>query len=452
MKWKLFAVWCTTSLLTGLVVAGEAVKADSESTPEPSTTVSEMPADGLPLTTPNVDRLIKWLGDPDFSVRNQAQRRLIELGASVQAKLQAISGSSDTEQRLRAHEILREIRWREIWKPRTVSLTLEDTPLREVFERIVQQTGCPINFESSSSSALDRPISVDVVDVPYWKAIDQLSRQAEITPRVFDGIERQGLVLSPGYPGDFPTSYQGPLRLQMRMLERDVDQTVNLGDQNMERHERFNFSLLLTWEQRFQLCRYQPNAEILEATSDTGEDLRPIRSGPKGWLHLTRRQQSLEYVVPLNPPKQPCTSIRSLKLGLDLVGCDEFVTLNIDELPFVSASKSVSEKGYQLEFLGMEETSKHWELGIRLTRPIPYDRPNSTMIADEFLQVIGPDGTVIPHSERQVQGDDLQARYWILVRKSLGRPTGIRYQIATLRSPRRIEFVFDDVNVPPIGP
>src|SRR3954466_10474007 len=130
--------------------------------------------------------LLRNLEDDRVEIREQAQKKLIELGDSVLPLLKetAESPRSSGELKLRASAVLKAIELnakllKAFKEPRRVTLKAADTMLREILDEIARQAELTID-----SSAVDAAAKVTMIadGLPLFQVLDLLCKdQAERT-------------------------------------------------------------------------------------------------------------------------------------------------------------------------------------------------------------------------------------------------------------------------------
>jgi hypothetical protein len=390
---------------------------------------------------PDVTRLIEQLAAPEFEVRENAQRQLIELGAVAKPALERALKSPDVEQRLRVQHILAELRREESWEPSLVRLQQVDAPALDVFRAIAEQTKNPVNWNRSAKS-LDARVTVNWAGVPYWQAMDELCRQAQAVVAAYTDPAYSGLVINKGGPEQYPTAYHGPTRMRLTALDRMLNQRLNYGDGVLEQQENVSLSFMLHWEQRLALCRYMGRPIVAEALTDAGESLQPKSQMALTLMQLSRGQRHLTFQCRLDPPRKPAKRLTRLRLQLDLVAADSFATLEINGL---EPMRTVEVDGYTLEHVETKQLADRWQITLRLTRPKPHDKFNSPTAVDEFLEITNAAGEAIGFHLVKVVGDENTVMYVVHVLKRPDGPVGLRFNVARTLHRRRAEYVFRDV-------
>ncbi|HLG42032.1 MAG TPA: hypothetical protein VI643_01615 [Planctomycetota bacterium] len=190
-----------------------------------------------------IRELIRRLGDPDFEVREEAERRLIGIGAPAVGGLRgAAAGSEDPEIQHRAGRILTEIERiarvnREMGMPSRVTVR-RTAPLRRLFEGL---TDFGAIDSQGVAGTLDAEASIQVTDGTGFDVLDSICRSlgGRISYRIEGGRVRflaEPFVARPAFHHDAfrvriaaldRTSVDGRFALALR-LEADVLPAVSV--------------------------------------------------------------------------------------------------------------------------------------------------------------------------------------------------------------------------------
>lgn len=133
-----------------------------------------------------VERWINQLGDANYRVREEAGRRLQELGVEALAALRGAKGHADPEVRRRARELAEELETASLLATQRVTLELKGKSARECVQALAGTTGYKIECFGGSE---EQKHSFAWKDVPFWTAVDELCRVA-------------GLMIMQGYGDD----------------------------------------------------------------------------------------------------------------------------------------------------------------------------------------------------------------------------------------------------------
>jgi hypothetical protein len=171
--------------------------------------------------------LLRNLEDDRVEIREQAQKKLIELGDTVLPLLKetAESPRSSGELKLRASAVLKAIEFnakllKAFKEPRRVTLKAADTMLREILDEIARQAELTID-----SSAVDAAAKVTLTadGLPLFQVLDLLCKdQAE---RTWEPLDDGNVRLLKDRHAAMPAEYGGPFRIRVQSLsiERTTD-------------------------------------------------------------------------------------------------------------------------------------------------------------------------------------------------------------------------------------
>jgi hypothetical protein len=134
---------------------------------------------------PDIESLIKRLGDESIDVREKATTALVALGGKVEEKLKLRLGSAQGEQKSRIELVLQTIRRQRNLAavlPPVKKITLEgkEKSFRELAKEFQRQTGWPLDLEGGP----DRKVTLSISDAPPFEALDALCRSAETGFRI----------------------------------------------------------------------------------------------------------------------------------------------------------------------------------------------------------------------------------------------------------------------------
>lgn len=395
-----------------------------------------------------LERLVRELGAEDFETREAAQRRLLEIGPPAESAVRAVADSADAEQRIRARAILDEFRKEVKWAPSRVTLRVENMPTIEALTAVSKETDNAINLARSSAPP-DVKVTANFEGRPYWEVVDELARQGRVAIRFYDDPFQAGLVVAPGLTRSPPTSYEGPFRLRLVNFNRSLSVSADFVDDEKDRQDALQLGFDLTWEPKFKLCRYAGWPRVIEAISDTGENLaRPIRS-KNALMHIYRRTRSVSFTASLKSPEKPIREIKKIRVDLDLAAAMEYETLALESM---TVGQSDRRAGYELELIAFKESEERFEMMIDWSRPRPFDRINAIDLVDEHLEITDEKGKPLPVSLHRVVGDRMGVRFSVWSPRGAGRPTKLRYHVAPRPVRQTVGFTFGPIAIPPLGP
>jgi hypothetical protein len=155
-----------------------------QSPPEKKADKAPEKAPEKPAIDPAAQRLVEQLADLDFHKRDEAARLLEAMGEKALPALRAARKHTDPEVRRQAAALLEPIETATLLAPKRVTLTLEKKSAAEVLQAIGTQSGYQIDLTAGPAPAAGRPpeqFTFRWKDVPFWQAVDEVSRAAGLT-------------------------------------------------------------------------------------------------------------------------------------------------------------------------------------------------------------------------------------------------------------------------------
>ncbi len=272
---------------------------------------ADQPAENSELAG-QVAELVRQLDDRELAARNEAERKLLELGAEALPLLPEIGDDTPAEIALRVARVqqkLLEARVAAAAEPTRISLRGENMPLEKVFAEFEKQTGNKIvdYRENFGQGKTDVNVAVDFDNMPFWQALDQVLDQAELTLYPYSGQNGAFVVNRASDAGSRVERafYSGIFRLEPMRFEALRD----LRDTNMQ---SLRLYVEVTWEPRLQPFAILQDLAQVSAQSDQG----PIpvgnqRAMPEATIRTGMSTAELE--IPLQLPQRSATKITTLR-------------------------------------------------------------------------------------------------------------------------------------------
>src|SRR5262245_37950176 len=139
---------------------------------------------GADTSAERIARLVARLGSMNFTEREEATKELDAIGADAVPALKRATQSDDAETRRRAEDLVARIEKRleskRLLTPTTVTLTCNDTPLTDAVADFAKKTGQPVALGNDQTKLEGRTVSLDLVDVPFWQALDRFCAAAGV--------------------------------------------------------------------------------------------------------------------------------------------------------------------------------------------------------------------------------------------------------------------------------
>lgn len=309
--------------------------------------------------------LVAKLGASRYADREAAAEALRGMGRAALAALREARDDRDPEIQARASALVEEIEVSLMVQPTRVRLDFHDRPIAEVARSLGDQAGVTLNLIPENNPAWNtrRITLVESEPVPFWQALDDLGRlaQVEVSPGVqMTGMGGQGhrqailnLMSVTTPPG--PSDVSGPFRAVVNKLDYHRARVFNHNGapgfagmviQNgavvppvapripPRDHqgralpgtatESFLIELQLMAEPRMMIAQEGP-PQITEAIDEKGHSLTALSQGNQ-IQHVAAYNglnpagaTSLQLSLPLDMPATPGSSIKRLKVTVPVV-------------------------------------------------------------------------------------------------------------------------------------
>ena len=256
---------------------------------------ADAPADRGKLSA-QVERLVHQLDSTTLTHRDAAERQLLELGAGVLPVLPAIDQRTSAEVATRLARVQQKLLRTQALaaaEPTLVTLKGDDLPLSEVLAKIARQTGNPIVDHRGAFGEEQREnrITADFNKTPFWRAIDSVLDQSELTLYGFTG---QRSVCGRPAAGRLARAAQA---YYAGMFRFEPLRFVAVRDLRNPTMESLKFFMEVAWEPRLQpFAIMQPLAEVSARRPRASQSRWPApRPSPRLWCAKESRRSSWRF-------------------------------------------------------------------------------------------------------------------------------------------------------------
>jgi len=227
---------------------------------------------------PSIEKLIEQLGSKSFPERERATKALRVRGPAALPALRKALESKDEEVRKRAETLIPPLEIEEALLPKRVTLKSDKQTVASVVQELSKQTG----FKLGSPGADDRKLTLDLKDVPFWEALEQIERQPGALNQIWneDRTPQYSLQLKPRVGRSSNMLVRGPFRLEATWIheDRDIDLTRADADKDNERRHPLTIAVSVHVEPRITFLKVSP-ARLDEAIDSEGKSLlEPVPS------------------------------------------------------------------------------------------------------------------------------------------------------------------------------
>ncbi len=220
-----------------------------------------------------VNQLVAKLDAEKIEARDAAQKALVELGPRIKPLLDDAekSGSAERKARLaKVREAFAKAEENTNLGASKITIKQKGVRLSEAIKLLQTQSGNTINDlrEQEGVDVTNPALDLDIVDKPFFEALDIVTGEAGLAPSFFTGDGSIGL-MGAATPGATPrvakpmVVYSGPFRVQFKQISavRDFDTGMATSNAQFE----------LAWEPRLRpmLLAFKPDS--VQAMTDEGK-------------------------------------------------------------------------------------------------------------------------------------------------------------------------------------
>jgi hypothetical protein len=397
---------------------------------------------------PRVARLIQQLGSDRYSDRAAATTELAKHGTGAREQLEAALESSDPEVRLRAGDLLAQIRALDLWAPSIVDCRLQGAAVSHVVALLADQSGNHIRTSDLNGKFNDRSVSLNFPAGTFWEVLDEACRQSNNRIRCHYDTRETGFLLTSGPASAAPTAYAGPFRAQITRLVRSFSDRLDFGEDGPQRMHAFDIDVQMIWEDRFRLVGFRTNPVVVEATTSTGESLTPVQGVAGNWQACTASTKQLQARLGLSPPPVAAKELSRLVLRWSLMAIGEMRALELTDLAKV---REASRDGVHMVIDSMERRDRdRMEVACVVSREISLPDPAEILFQEYRLDMQDGDGRAwrAQGTSYLLTDRGVQMRTTFVRDGEQGEPKSLVLRYPGIRAQRDVEFVFLNVPLP----
>ena len=318
-------------------------------------------------------QLVERLGADKVEARDTATASLIKLGPKVLPLLPdaATVTSAERKERLgRIRAALAEKQAELNTDASKVTVTGKGIRLSEALQQLQKQTGNAITDlrEQLGTEVTNPALDLDLRDKPFFEALDQIARLAEVATSFSTGDGSIGIMAgasmtpAPGMPASKAKPlilYSGPFRIELQQvsLSRDFQAGTALA----------NIRLEAAWEPRLRPMLMKLKADEMKVMDDRKKEVKPQVAEQSDEVVLRPENPSAELNLNLDAPERDAKKIASL-----VVKAEVTIPAGIRTFKFPSlAQKDVTVKQGDVS-LTLEDTEideQVWKVNVTLVYP-----------------------------------------------------------------------------------
>jgi hypothetical protein len=399
-----------------------------------------------------VARLVKDLGSADFDARERASAELARLGPQTREQLELAAESDDPEVRAHVLALLKRLKLDDLWLPSPIHCRLEGGSASQALTLLSEQTGNRLLVGDQYGAFQDAPVELTYDGAPFWLVLDEVCRQTGNLVRHHYDTRTPGLVVVSGLPGKYPTAYSGPVRARIASARRVFIEEHDYEDDTSEVTHSFQFNVQMIWEDRFRMvaCRSQP--ELVEATTEAGDDLASAQPAGATWNVTSPGTRQLAMSLRMHPPSTSAERLRVLRLSWGLIAVGDMQTMIVNNLD--STAPHLAD-GIELVVESVQERpGGRYELSLVVNRDLVVPTPPEILFQENDLALFDGDGRPFRQQGQTNSLTDRGARIRVTFvgESPQSAPKTLQFAYPRLRDERELQITFRDVPLPTARP
>ena len=259
-------------------------------------------------------QLIERLDDPKPEARDEAEARLIKLGARALPLLPDPASVTSKERKERLEKVRATLRQAEEETSTVASrVTIQAKAIRlsEALGLIQKQTGNGITDlrEQLGGETTNPAFDLDIHDVPFHEALDRVARLAEVSVNAFTGDGTIGITA--GTPSKDPLiQYVGPFRVAFKQLTevRDLQAGTSAASAQLE----------VAWEPRLRPMLLTLKSDGLAVKDDKNREVKPQAMMESNEVVLRPENPAVEMNLNLEAPDRSAVKLSSFRIKADV--------------------------------------------------------------------------------------------------------------------------------------
>lgn len=406
-----------------------------------------------PVEKAEIQAAVERLGSDDFRVRERAGELLAKVGDRALPLLKAALQTSDDPEVTRRLQVLtKQFEIDRLTKPRRVTVSAKNRPVKEVLAELATQTGYKIRVENVTERM---PITFECQEMPILEAVDQVCERAGVVSNIDDNDG--AIVISIGDSSNPYTMYTGPFRI----VATNVNANRSLQLSGLPRRsplppqpEFLNISFMVQSEPKTPLLNVgQPI--VTKAIDDKGNSLIVAESANELTVGSAgaNRCYSVGFNCAVNHPARQATTIKELRAKVAVeVLAENRIDLVIENIQAANGKKFVG-RSLTIEVGKMTTQNNEVKLALTVRRnngnPDDYSWLNGL---HQRLELLDTNGVKYQSLGLEIQSNGpnvttFQMQFIKPPNRKIGKPSQL-HCIEWVPLSREIEFTFKDIPLP----
>jgi hypothetical protein len=308
-------------------------------------------------------QLVERLDASKMEARQAAEEALVKLGPRILPFLPELTKSTGAERKQRLERIraaLQEAQDETNLGASKVTIKGQGIRLSEAIQKLQAQSGNAINDlrEQSGAQVTNPALDLEIVDRPFFEALDAVARKAEVTPYFYTGDATIGLMAGVP-PASAMVQYSGPFRIALKQIASVRDFQAGTSSANAQ--------FEVAWEPRLRPMLLALDADELKIRDDRGQEVAPQVMNEAAEVVLRPENPAAEINVNLAAPDRAAKVLAQLKVKAEVT-----VPAGIRTFRFPSlAARDVAQKTGDIRVIleSTEVDEQVWKVNVVLEYP-----------------------------------------------------------------------------------
>ena len=308
-------------------------------------------------------QLIERLDDPKPEARDEAEARLIKLGARALPLLPDPASVTSKERKERLEKVRATLRQAEEETSTVASrVTIQAKAIRlsEALGLIQKQTGNGITDlrEQLGGETTNPAFDLDIHDVPFHEALDRVARLAEVSVNAFTGDGTIGITA--GTPSKDPLiQYVGPFRVAFKQLTevRDLQAGTSAASAQLE----------VAWEPRLRPMLLTLKSDGLAVKDDKNREVKPQAMMESNEVVLRPENPAAEMNLNLEAPDRSAKKLSSFRIKAEVTIPAGIKTFRFPSLAQENVTQKQGDVSVTLQNVEIDE--QVWKVNVVLVYP-----------------------------------------------------------------------------------
>jgi hypothetical protein len=310
-----------------------------------------------------VPQLIERLDDPKPEARDEAEARLIKLGARALPLLPDPASGTSKERKERLEKVrasLRQAEQETSTGASRVTIQAKAIRLSEALGLIQKQSGNGITDlrEQLGVEVTNPAFDLDIQNVPFHEALDRVARLAEVSVNAFTGDGTIGITA--GTPAKDPLiQYVGPFRVAFKQLTevRDLQAGTSAASAQLE----------VAWEPRLRPMLLALKSDGLAVKDDKDREVKPQAMMESNEVVLRPENPAVEMNLNLEAPDRSAVRLSSFRVKADVTLPAGIKTFRFPSLAQENVTLKQGDVSATLRNVEIDE--QVWKVNVELVYP-----------------------------------------------------------------------------------